>query len=177
MAETGTYDLEAFVSEVREVVAKVSDIVEQGKAVEKLLPKLLESRGWIDKVADLKLGEKSSEQEVYHDPDYGFSVFVYTHPPGFSTGIHTHGPSWVLYGVYENRMKHNRFQQITEGVKEGESDVITLEPAFQAEGTAISFFQGFGHQVLNESDRHSINVRVVSGKPDSVIPWGERLKS
>lgn len=178
MSEPNDYGLDEFVVDVRKVMANVSDVVEQGTAVGSLLPKLLRSRNWIHKVADINLREKSKEKEVYVDPDFGFAIFVYTHPPGFTTGIHTHGPRWVLYGVYENQMKHNRFQLVTEGVTEGEADVITIEPAVQIQGTALPpIFQGFGHQVVNDTDQYSINVRVISDKPDSVIPWGDRLQT
>jgi hypothetical protein len=106
------YGLDDFIDELKSVVAEQ---LEPQDALEKLSPgfkKLLGNRTFLsERLA--KIPVQDYETCLYRDPEYEFVILARGVKPRNSPYPilpHDHGPLWALYGVYDGRVRMERYE-------------------------------------------------------------------
>ena len=90
-----TYSLEAFASDLKQVLSKGHSPAELEQSC-KIVEKALQDHGFVAKY----LGDdaKGERKIIYEDPDLGFCILAHVYKGPKTGKPHDHGPSWAIYG-------------------------------------------------------------------------------
>ncbi len=151
-----TYTLDQFLADTRATIKTKgvpAGLAEIRDYVEKLLhnPELLKKH----------LGDPPPYAErttIGYDPETDVHVLVHGREKGGKSGVHDHGPCWVIYGNYKNPTRMRRWRRLDDGTRPGHAE-ITLQREFSNEpGHASVFAVGDIHSIEYGADTFFIRV-------------------
>ena len=120
--------VEKFISEVREIYARVDSVEERFEKIAPKLKELLTDEGLQEASTHWPFRNDPSQGYIenllfYEDPDYGFVLNSLLKKPGESTPVHDHAHTWTLYGVLRGTEKVIRYQRNDDGSSDEHADL------------------------------------------------------
>ncbi len=85
---------------------------ERTAAVEKALPTLLQTKGWLQPECLRPNSTNYARNLIYRDPDLGFVVVAMVWLPGQKTAVHDHSGIWCVEGVLEGSVRITQYDPV-----------------------------------------------------------------
>lgn len=156
MGSDTAYTLDQFLADTRATIKAKgvpSGLAEIREHLEKLLhnPELLKKH----------LGDPppyTQLTEIGYDAETDVHVLVHGREKGGKSGVHDHGPCWVIYGNYKNPTRMRRWRRLDDGSKPGYADVTLQKEFLNEAGHAAVFAVGDIHSIEYGDDTFFIRV-------------------
>jgi hypothetical protein len=163
MSVPTAYSLEQFLADTRTTIKSKgmpAGLAEIRDHLEKLLanPELLKKH----------LGDPVPYTErttIGHDPETDVHVLVHGRQKAGKSGVHDHGPCWVIYGNYQNPTRMRRWRRLDDGSKPGYAEVELQKDFMNEPGMASAFAVGDIHSIEYGDD--TFFIRVTGGDVES----------
>jgi predicted metal-dependent enzyme (double-stranded beta helix superfamily) len=169
MTETETYTLERFIDDARQAFAASESPLERAEPIAAALRRLLGEPGWLEERLGLPpeggLGTYTLHDDTeYGHPEPGFKVLAHVYSGNASsagTGLHDHGPCFVVYGVYAGEITQRKFFWAADTLIE-RPHLEEYTRFVQQAGDVAYFLPGEIHETLRIEGQRSIVIRVTS---------------
>jgi len=161
--------LDQFIEDARRAFGASPSPLDRADGVATALRRLLSDRDWLERRLDLPaeggLGTYALHDDTeFGHPEPGFRVLTHVYMGNAAsegTGLHDHGPCFVVYGVYGGQIVQRKFMWAADTMNERpqlkEHTRFTQRP-----GDVAYFLPGEIHETLRVEGQRSIVIRVTS---------------
>ena len=174
MVQASTYTMEQFVEDVRQIFAKTQDPRQQAHEVAQHMKTLLTVSGWLEERLNLPEEGGFGSYALHYDDKYGhpgdgFYLMSGVQPPGRDNLPHDHGPTWVVYGVYQGAIEQTKWRWSYPEADRTSPEIKPVESWVQQPGDIAFFLPGEIHQTRCVADDRAVVVRLEGQKLAGVI--------
>jgi len=156
-----------FVGRLHDVVSRYGSKEETVTAVKDLVTAALGTTGWLPERCLVPASGCYARHLLYQDPEMRFAVVVMVWQPGQRTPIHDHGGVWCVEGVYQGRIRVNRYD--LEGIVEKSVARLRCREIIErGTGTAGALIPPVDyHRIENPFERTAITLHTYGGEMTS----------
>ncbi|MGB5708963.1 MAG: cysteine dioxygenase family protein [Arenicellales bacterium] len=154
----GTYSLQQYVSDLKEITAETTDEEEIIDRVGPLVERLVADKSWLQQ----KYYETDEEQGfgvhlLHEEPDHTLAVLIVNWLPGRGTPPHDHG-TWAVVAGVEGTERNIRYKRLDDGSRPDYAE-LGVKLDFKADaGDVVAIKTGGIHAVVNETDRITLSL-------------------
>ena len=155
-----TYDLGAFVDDLRSITARTAEPQEIIHRVRPLARELALARTWlVDRNYRCDEDQGFGVHLLHEEPDHTLAVFAASWLPGRGAPPHNHGTWAVVTGV-DGPEKNIFWKRIDDGSRPGYAEIRKNGEKTFGPGEVVSFLPDHIHSVVNATDRVTLSLHV-----------------
>lgn len=153
-----TYTLDAYVADLREIVAEAGSESAIFDRLNPLAKRLATDRSWLKPEHYHIDAEQGFGVHLLHEePDHALAVFVVAWGPGKGAPPHDHG-TWAVVAGVEGSERNIVYKRLDDRSKSDYAEIAVKDDFLIVGGEVIAMKSGGIHSVINESDAVSVSL-------------------
>jgi predicted metal-dependent enzyme (double-stranded beta helix superfamily) len=157
---TTTYELRAFITELRDITAATGDPREIVARVRPLARDLAVARTWLEpKHYTCDPAQGFGVHLLHEEPDHTLAVFAVAWLPGRGAPPHNHGTWAVVTGV-DGPETNVFWRRVDDGARAGYAEIVEQARKVFGVGEIVTFMPDSIHSVINETSAVTVSLHV-----------------
>lgn len=154
----GSYTLDAFVDDLRDISAGAADDREIVSKVRPLARRLALAKTWL-KPEHYECNEEQGfgVHLLHEEPDHTLAVFAVSWLPGRGAPPHNHG-TWAVVAGVDGPEENSFWDRVDDGTREGHAEIAKRAEKSFSEGEVIAMQPDHIHSVMNHSDAVTVSL-------------------